>query len=49
MLSVGVTKNKAEIARIMGVSRARVTQLLSLLKKLPQEIQDYLNSINDEE
>jgi hypothetical protein len=31
MLSMGVAKNKAEIARIEGLSRARVTQILNLI------------------
>jgi hypothetical protein len=32
MLDAGVVNNRAELARRMGVSRARVTQLLNLLK-----------------
>jgi DNA-binding CsgD family transcriptional regulator len=32
MLSKGIVKNMAEIARIEGVSRARVTQIMNLLK-----------------
>ena len=36
-------KTKADIARTMGISRARVTQVMSLLKLHP-EIQDYLNN-----
>jgi len=43
MLSIGVAKNKAEIARIEGVSRARVTQILNLINLAP-EIRNYLNS-----
>ena len=46
MLSMGVAKNKAEIARIEGISRARVTQILDLLKLAP-EIQNYLMTIED--
>jgi hypothetical protein len=42
MLSMGVAKNKAEIARIEGVSRARVTQILHLINLAP-EIRNYLN------
>ncbi|MGD2037105.1 MAG: hypothetical protein PVH28_04420 [Desulfobacterales bacterium] len=42
MLSIGVAKNKAEIARIEGVSRARVTQILNLMNLAP-EIRNYLN------
>ncbi len=40
MLSTGVAKNKAEIARIEGVSRARVTQILNLINLAP-EIRNY--------
>jgi hypothetical protein len=43
MLSMGVAKNKAEIARIEGISRARVTQILNLINLAP-EIKNYLNS-----
>jgi tRNA U34 5-carboxymethylaminomethyl modifying enzyme MnmG/GidA len=32
MLNKGVAKNMAEIARIEGVSRARITQIMKLLK-----------------
>ena len=41
MLSVGIAKNKAEIARIEGVSRARVTQIFNLMNLAP-EIINYL-------
>jgi hypothetical protein len=44
MLSMGVVKNKAEIARIEGVSRARVTQILNLINLAP-EIQNYLMTV----
>jgi len=47
MLSMGVAKNKAEIARIEGVSRARVTQILNLINLAP-EIRNYLNQIADQ-
>ena len=47
MLSVGVAKNKAEIARIEGVSRARVTQILNLINRVP-EIRNYLNFTADQ-
>jgi hypothetical protein len=33
MLNKGIAKNQAEIARIEGVSRARVTQIMKLLKR----------------
>ena len=36
-------KTKADIARIMGISRARVTQFMNLLELHP-EIQKYLNN-----
>ena len=47
MLSMGVAKNKAEIARIQGVSRARVTQILNIMNLAP-EIKAYLNSTADQ-
>ena len=36
MLSMGVAKNKAEIAGIEGVSRARGTQILNLINFAPE-------------
>lgn len=47
MLSMGVAKNKAEIARIEGVSRARETQILNLINLVP-EIRNYLNFTADQ-
>ncbi len=47
MLSMGVAKNKAEIARIEGVSRARVTQILNLINLVP-EIRNYLKFTTDQ-
>ena len=47
MLSMGVAKNKAEIARIEGVSRARVTQILNFINLAP-EIRNYLNNTADQ-
>jgi len=32
MIDSGIVKNQAELARIKGISRARVTQILNLLK-----------------
>ena len=32
MINSGEVKNQAELARLMGISRARVTQILNLLK-----------------
>jgi len=39
-------KNQAELARIKGISRARVTQILNLLK-LDKNIIDQLEQIGD--
>jgi hypothetical protein len=47
MLNMGIAKNKAEIARIEGVSRARVTQILNLINLAP-EIRSYLNYTADQ-
>ena len=46
MLEKGVVKNSAELARKEGLSRARVAQVLNLLKLAP-EIQNYLMAIED--
>ena len=46
MLNKGIAKNKAEIARIEGISRARVTQILNLINLAP-EIRNYLNFTTD--
>ena len=46
LLDTGVVNSKAELARRMGMSRARVTQLLNLLK-LPSSIVDYLANCAD--
>jgi CRP-like cAMP-binding protein len=32
MLDAGVAKNRAQVARLLGVSRARVTQVLNRLR-----------------
>lgn len=47
MLSMGIAKNKAEIARIEGISRARVTQILNIINLAP-EIREYLNCTADQ-
>jgi len=39
MIDSGKVKNQVELARIKGISRARVTQILNLLKLKPQIIQ----------
>ncbi len=41
LLEGGVVNNRAEIARRCGLSRARVTQVMSLLQ-LPDRIQEYV-------
>lgn len=41
LLDRGVVNNRAELARLHGISRARVTQLMALLK-LPQDFRDEL-------
>lgn len=46
MISSGEVKNQAELARIKGISRARVTQILNLLK-LDQSIINKLEQIGD--
>ena len=46
MIDSGEVKNQAELARIKGISRARVTQILNLLK-LNKNIIDNLNKIGD--
>lgn len=38
--SGNVKKNQAELAKMKGISRARVTQILNLLKLKPQIIQE---------
>jgi transcriptional regulator with XRE-family HTH domain len=39
-------KSQAEIARKTGVNKARITQIMNLLKLAP-EIQDYLKNLTD--
>ena len=46
MIDSGEVKNKAELARTKGISRARVTQILNLLK-LDNNIIDNLEQIGD--
>ena len=46
MINLGEAKNQAELARIKGISRARVTQILNLLK-LDKKIIDNLEQIGD--
>ena len=46
MIDTGEAKNQSELARIKGISRARVTQILNLLK-LDKSIIDNLEKIGD--
>ena len=46
MIDSGEVKNQAEVARIKGISRARVTQILNLFK-LDKNIIDRLEQIGD--
>lgn len=46
MIDLGEVKNQAELARIKGISRAMVTQILNLLKLKPQIIQE-LEKVGD--
>ena len=46
MLDSGEVKNRAELARIKGISRARVTQILNLLK-LDSLIMQELEKLGD--
>ena len=48
MLDAGVVNSRAELARRMGVSRARVTQLLNLLK-LPVQVRDEILALPEEQ
>ncbi len=43
LLDTGVVNNQADLAKRYGISRARVTQYLNLLK-LPDEIIDFLKA-----
>ncbi|KQC14319.1 MAG: hypothetical protein APR63_14565 [Desulfuromonas sp. SDB] len=46
MIDSGVVRNQADLARKLGISRARVTQILNLLKLDPLIIQE-LEKIGD--
>ena len=46
MIESGKVKNQAELARMKGISRARVTQILNLLN-LDKGILDELENIRD--
>ena len=46
MIDSGEAKNQAELARIKGISRARVTQILNLLK-LNKDVIKQIEQIGD--
>lgn len=46
MLDSGEVKNQADLARIKGITRARVTQIMNLLK-LNKNIINYLEQLGD--
>jgi len=46
MIDSGEAKNQTELARIKGISKARVTQILNILK-LDKSIIDRLEQIGD--
>ena len=46
MLDKKEVKSKAELTRKTGVNRARITQIMNLLKLAP-EVQDYLKNLTD--
>ena len=46
MLDSGLVKSRNGIARAEGLTPARVTQLLNLLK-LPSEVKDFLTRLRD--
>lgn len=46
MLEQGLVQSRADLARYLGVSRAKVTQVLSLLKLAP-EIQDFIANLDE--
>jgi len=46
MINTGKVKNQAELARKLGISRARVTQILNLLK-LNKNIIYYIEQLGD--
>jgi uncharacterized protein YoaH (UPF0181 family) len=48
LLISGEVSNQANIAHLFNLSRARVTQILAILK-LPPPVVDYLSSLSHEE
>ena len=50
MIDYGEVKNQSELARIKGISRARVTQILNLLKLdflIIQELEKFGNPLKE--
>ena len=43
MIDTGVARNQSELARKLGISRARVTQMLNLMKLNPTIIEELVN------
>lgn len=48
LLDGGVVNNRAELARRCGISRARVTQIMNLLK-LPERVRSYLSALPEQQ
>ena len=46
MLDLGQAESQADLARILGVSRAKVTQMMNLLE-LDEEIQEFILGLED--
>jgi len=46
MLDEGEVSSLAQIAKIEGLTRARITQVMNLLK-LPAEVKEFLNGLQD--
>jgi hypothetical protein len=46
MLKTGKVKSQAEMARQEGITKARLTQIMNLLKLTP-EIQEYLKNLSN--
>jgi hypothetical protein len=47
LLKAGEVRNQADLACLKGLTRARVTQIMKLLKLAP-EIQDYIRELPEE-
>ena len=46
MLDLGQAESQVDLARILGVSRAKVTQMMNLLE-LDEEIQEFILGLED--